>query len=144
MRKITLEIPSGIPPALKSNRSRYQHFRKTTAAKNEFQRLIYLIGYDARQKYEDQTGENWEPIKAGIIHLKLVIKNRRYIQDSTNVIWAMKPLYDELQTEKKGKIAGCGIIVNDKNFKVGKVEWEVDAERAPLIIVTVEEKRTRK
>ena len=77
-------------------------------------------------------------MEAGVFHLKFVVKDRRSIQDDDNAVAALKYLFDELQVEKKGRIAGCGIIENDRKFKVGKVEWEVDKDRAPLIIVTIE------
>lgn len=138
-RTIKLEIPSDIPEELRPNRSRYTHWGKVTSAKNRLQKLVYAVGYDARQRYEEETGETWVPMEAGVIHYTFIVKDRRSIQDDDNAVGAMKALRDELMMEKKGKIAGCRIIVDDRQFTTGAVNWEVDKERAPLIIVTIEE-----
>ena len=138
MKKVVLEIRSGIPKDLKVNRSRYTHKGATAGAKNELQRLVYLEAYDFKDKFEDETGERWKPLEKGTISYTLVILNRRFIQDDDNVITAFKGLRDELQCEKKGTIAGCGIITTDKHFRTGDIKWEVDAKRAPMIIITVE------
>lgn len=67
------------------------------------------------------------PYKTASVSITIIVKDKRYTRDPDNALASLKPAID-----------GCvdaGIIVDDDNLLFNPVVYEIDKERAPLIIL---------
>ena len=139
-RSLVIRVPCLPDRRLSPNASRKLHWGAKTKAKRELQEATFGACLAATQEYRKRASRVWNPLKHAIIHIRIVVSDRRRIMDSDNTIASLKPALDCLQAYTgKWQELRAGIIVNDRDLRIGNVEWEVSRSKPRGMIFTIEE-----
>jgi hypothetical protein len=138
MNKIMIEVPMLVPRELTPNRPRGIHWYSVHKMKVDLQTATYSAAWDAITRWTRENQKAWLAFKYATINFHFHVRDRRFIKDDDNVIAGAKYMIDVLQRgTKRGTAIRVGIIENDKNVKIGDVNWYLDGGDTPWTVIEV-------
>ena len=127
-RTIIVEIPLLPPRELGPNRSRAMHWGQVARVKRLWQSAVYYAAFN-------HSGASF---RRASVNISVVVKDRRSIMDTDNIIAIMKSAIDMLTARDRHGQVGLGLIIDDGPEYLNiatPIEWIVDKGRAPLTVL---------